>query len=519
MKINDRNHSFLQKQKNMGQKKSSLTEGEEPRDTLSLNNTGSPSGNYILTPKNSLMRSSVFTEKDMKSYERKLKKHNIAVEDKIPLVGAFSAKLSPEEKKEAEKAGFNVYEDKQERWIPEPEIKDMEKPMYTPDGTGEVRKEHPGIFGTDSPLFQKYTGKGVGIAVIDTGIYPHPDIADRIVGWADMVNDEAVPYDDGGHGTHVAGSAAGSGKLSGGKYRSFAPDADLIGIKVLAGNGGGTTAALLKGIEWAIEHKDEFNIKVMNVSIGHKAEDYSTDPTDIALKKAVDAGITVLAAAGNYGPNAGSVSAPGDSPFVITVGGVDDMATPEKDDDTVLSFSSRGPTPLGLTKPDIVAPGEQIISTLSPMSNAKKDAEAAREKLSRYKWLDTLSDEQLMDIPDKVLSEDYGMLDSTVEKFKSSPEEARKYIKSTIYFKSRTPLLLKNAYLGLSGTSMATPIVAGVVAAMYEANPDLQPMDVKNILMDTADKMNGPDDNSQGAGFYDPQEAVLKAESMKMSNE
>ncbi len=515
----DINTSYkIQGQLNRPSAKMSDEKSQEIKDSISISGRNTEGTCIIIPPRNFTCSSAGIS--DMESKEENLRSQDVKVEEKLSSLGAFVAKLEPSQKEELQKAGYNVYEDKIERWIPEPSV---EEELQSASSTEEsplskLRTEHKGIFETHDPVFQKYTGKGVGIAVIDTGIYPHPDLGDRITGWVDMVNDKAVPYDDGGHGTHVAGDAAGNGKLSAGKYRSFAPDANLIGIKVLAGNGSGTTTALLKGIEWAIKHKDEYNIKVINVSIGHQATDYSQDPTDLALEEAVKAGITVVTAAGNYGPNQGTVSAPGDDPFLITVGGTDNRDTVDNTDDTILSCSSAGPTPMGLTKPDILAPGEQVISTLSPGSNAEKDALSMAEKFESYKFLNTLSDEQLMNIPDKDLA-NYGFWESTIKEFKSSPQSARKVLERNIYYQSRMPLLEKSSYVGLSGTSMATPLVSGLVAAMYEANPFLTPGEVKNILMSTADKIPTLNDNQQGAGYFDPKEAVLKAEELKSLKE
>jgi subtilisin family serine protease len=255
------------------------------------------------------------------------------------------------------------------------------------------------------------------------------------------------------------------------------------------------------------------------MSLGHKAVKYSEDPTDIAVEAAVKAGITVLVAGGNSGPEAGTIGAPGDSPFAITIGAADDKNTPDRSDDTLAPFSSRGPTPDGLVKPDLLAPGESIIAPLSPGSKAEGDGKFMADRLSTLKWLKSFPDDQLMKIPDEILKKVYGFKDESIKEFRKSPEDAKKVVDKRIAIFSRMPLVMGTAYMGMPGTSMATPVVSGVVAAMYEANPDLTPYQVKNILMSTADKMPGLTDNEQGAGYLDAKEAIHKAEEMKKATE
>jgi len=368
-------------------------------------------------------------------------------------------------------------------------------------------------------IFNQYTGKGVGIAIIDTGIYPHPDFidkGDRIKVFVDFVEGRPVPYDDGGHGTHVAGDAAGAGVLSKGLYRGPASEADIIMLKAM-GETGGKTSDIIKAINWVVKHKDEYNIKVLNMSLGHPATNYEEDPVDIAVEEAVKAGITVVAAAGNSGPEPGTISAPADSPFVIAVGAIDDKNTPARDDDEVAPFSSRGPTPVGLTKPDVLAPGESIVAPLAPMSKMEVTAKRLTFQNKAFKWLLGLSDKELQAIPPEALKL-YGLSNETVELIQSSPENARKVLTKLVNITSRMALVDEGKYGAFPGTSMASPIVAGVVADMYQANPSLTPMEVKQILMETAEPLDGVSPNEQGAGVINAKKAILKAKELLNKN-
>ncbi|SFS30184.1 S8 family peptidase [Marininema halotolerans] len=291
------------------------------------------------------------------------------------------------------------------------------------------------------------TGEGVTIAIIDTGIHPHDDVmkpTPRIKAFVDMVNKQKEPYDDQGHGTHCAGDAVGNGHLSEGLYIGPAPKADLIGIKVLDAKGSGQLSTVIRGVEWCIKNKKKHGIRVISLSLGAPAmESYMEDLLCQAVEKAWHHGIVVCAAAGNEGPYPMTISTPGIDPLILTVGSADDKNTSEWKDDVKASYSSRGPTRDFLVKPDIYAPGTNIISLLAPGSALEKQ------------------------LPENLVGEHY---------------------------------------LSLSGTSMATPMSAGVVALLLEANPHLSPNDVKAILMDTARLFKGDQ-----AGYIDVVAAVKLA--------
>lgn len=291
----------------------------------------------------------------------------------------------------------------------------------------------------------RYSGRGVTVAVLDTGIYPHPDLRDRITAFHDVIAGRTAPYDDNGHGTHVAGCAAGDGGSSEGRYRGPAPGASLVGVKVLNKVGSGSMSGLLAGIDWVIQNRDRHGIDIMNMSLGASAQaGCANDPLCQAVGRAWQAGIVAVVAAGNEGPGFRTVATPGINPQVITVGAMDDRNTPDRADDLLAGFSSRGPTPDGQTKPDILAPGVQITAARSPGSYIDKQSPGARVG----QW-----------------------------------------------------------YLTLSGTSMATPVVAGLCALLLEAEPALSPDEVKGRLKATAqDRGLQPDE--QGAGYVDADRAL-----------
>ena len=307
---------------------------------------------------------------------------------------------------------------------------------------GEVRA----LLDVASPLVKAdvlwdlgYTGKGIGIAVLDTGIYNHPDLSGRIIGFKDFIKNEGNTYDDNGHGTHVAGCAAASGNMSGNHFKGPASGANVIGVKVLNKIGSGSLSTVIQGVQWCIYNKERFNIRVLNLSLGSQAyQSYQDDPVCQAIEKAWEDRIVVCVAAGNSGPEPRTIGSPGHDPVIITVGAINDNNTIRPDDDTVASFSSRGPTIDGLIKPDVVAPGMNIVALRSPGS-----------------FIDKKSKETRVD----------------------------------------------GWHTTLSGTSMATPVCAGLVAQLLEINGNLSPDALKLLLKETARKLGEFGENDQGAGM------------------
>ncbi|MFC0558324.1 S8 family peptidase [Halalkalibacter alkalisediminis] len=298
------------------------------------------------------------------------------------------------------------------------------------------------------------TGRGITVAVIDTGIYPHRDLGGRIVDFVDFINHRTEPYDDNGHGTHCAGDVAGDGSSTSGVYIGPAPSANVVGIKVLNKMGSGSLETVMQGVEWCINYnatQPENRIQVINMSLGSQAQPYenaSDDPMVQIVEKAWESGIVVCVAAGNEGPEARTIASPGVSEKVITVGALDDRNTADtRSDDEVASFSSRGPTIYGAVKPDILAPGVNIVSLRSPRS-----------------YLDKLQ-------------------------------------------KSNR---IGSDYFVLSGTSMATPICAGIVALILQQKPSATPDEVKELLMNGADLWREKDPNVYGAGYINAEKAIPK---------
>ncbi len=304
-------------------------------------------------------------------------------------------------------------------------------------------------------LWSRSTGAGIGVAVIDTGISGDlPDFqasqgssTSRVIASA-VVDPGATTADDTyGHGTAVAGLVAGDGWYRDssdslyGRYAGTAPDANLISIKVADDSGHATTLDAIYGLQFAVDHKADYNIRVVNLSFrSGSAESYTTDPLDAAVEQAWFHGITVVAAAGNLGTADDAVSyAPGNDPYVITVGAVDTGGTTSTSDDVQAGWSSRGVTQDDFSKPDVEAPGAHIVSTLAPGSS----------------------------------------------------------------FAGACPTcVIGGAYFQLSGTSLAAPIVAGLAADLLAAHPRWTPAMVKGAIVNTAAPLSDGGHEVRAMGAY-----------------
>ena len=205
-------------------------------------------------------------------------------------------------------------------------------------------------------------GRGVTAAILDTGVCRHPDFEKRILYFRDFVQGRAECYDDASHGTHVTGILGGDGSILGGKYCGIAPECGLISLKVLDRMGQGKMEHIIAAIQWVLENRERYQIRVMNLSAGadKKEEDQISRKLVEWVEKAWDAGITVVVAAGNLGPGPGSVTVPGNSRKVITVGAADRFYPGGglgKE-----AYSGRGPTGQCVCKPEFAAPGTNIVS-------------------------------------------------------------------------------------------------------------------------------------------------------------
>ena len=252
-------------------------------------------------------------------------------------------------------------------------------------------------------LSNGFSGQGVGIAVLDSGIADHPDLHNPATGATRVVYSESllgdkVKDDLYGHGTHVAGILAGNGASSTGPAYSatiqgIAPQATLISLRVLDGNGVGSDSAVIAGIHRAIALKNTYNIRVLNLSLGRAVtRSYKVDPLCQAVEAAWQAGIVVVVAAGNEGRDYSrgtygyaTITAPGNDPYVITVGAMKTNETPSRSDDTIASYSSKGPSLFDfVVKPDLVAPGNNIVSLQVPSGKLPKNNPGNDAKLSDY---------------------------------------------------------------------------------------------------------------------------------------
>ena len=201
-----------------------------------------------------------------------------------------------------------------------------------------------------------YTGKGIGVCILDTGTYEHIDFTGRIWAFYDFLAFKRRPYDDNGHGTHVAGLVAGDGTASMGKYRGAAPGCGIISLKVLDRYGTGSQDDVLRALRWIRENRQQYRIRVVNISVGTTCNSKRNHARLLeSVEQLWDEGVVVVTAAGNQGPRPGSITAPGSSKKVITVGSSDLLEGRS-------AISGRGPTAECVCKPDIVAPGNKIMS-------------------------------------------------------------------------------------------------------------------------------------------------------------
>ena len=284
-------------------------------------------------------------------------------------------------------------------------------------------------------------GAGVGVAVLDTGVSSMNDFSGRLVHGPDL-SGEGSTVDNYGHGTVMAGAIAGSGADSasnaGGAYTGVAPKAHIVAVKVAGRNGVADVSTMLQAMHWVSAYKDQFNIRVMNLSWGTQStQDPTVDPLNYAVQRLWKQGIVVVVAAGNSGPSSGTITKPADDPMVITVGAYDDKGSVDAGDDNIPSWTSRGPTKQGLSKPDLVSPGRTIVTARSYGSHVEANNPKA---------------------------------------------------------------LVSPSYIKGSGSSQAAAVTSGLAALLIAARPELTPDQVKRLMTSTSVPISGKTASDQGAG-------------------
>ena len=349
-----------------------------------------------------------------------------------------------------------------------------------------------------------YSGEGITIAYLDSGFFPHPDLVEpdnRILafidvsGSGDFLDKDRKPEFWHWHGAQPSVVAAGNGTVSGGIYRSLAPNSKLVLVQV-GHNGKIRDELIAKGIQWVIDHREQYNIRVLNISVGgwEEGSEGSFEESEIsrAAEDAVGAGLVVVAAAGNDGD---APRAPANAPSVLTVGGfvTQDISSPDK---VELYNSNFGFTMDLVVKPEVIAPAAWVAAPILPNTLQRIRTDFLLE-------ISKLHDEQL---PAKVTA-----LPAEFEMPNDLGTKPVKEIREVIERFLRRDKVISKGYQHVDGTSFAAPIVSSIVAQMLEANPDLSPAAVRQILMSTADRVRHASVLRQGCGVVNARRAVEEA--------
>lgn len=347
----------------------------------------------------------------------------------------------------------------------------------------------------------RFTGRDVTIAFLDSGFYAHPDLTTprnrilayhSIVAEGDKTNLE-TPDPASWHGMMTSVVAAGNGGLSSGFYRGIAPDANVVLVK-LAKSGRISEENIQHGLEWVLAHRDEYQIRVVNISAGGDYEEsYLHNELNKTVERAVAAGLIVVCAVGNAGLAPGHpVLPPASAPSSIAVGGLDDQNSLDRARRGMYR-SSYGPTIDGLQKPEVIAPGIWVPAPILPHTPTAEEAEF-------FAKLDDAPDDQLREI----IAQNEGA-DRDLDEARGLPTPL---LRQLITIKLREGNVITRHYKYVDGTSFAAPIVASIVACMLEANPQLTPHQVKRILIDTAERLPSIKVDRQGWGVVAPRRAV-----------
>jgi serine protease AprX len=349
---------------------------------------------------------------------------------------------------------------------------------------------------------ERYTGRGVTIAFLDSGFYAHSDLTEpvnRIVAYHNIFS----PSDDisslekhdvaSWHGMMTSVIAAGNGFLSDGLYRSIAPEAKVALVKI--GRTGRIPESNIEtGLRWVLANKDKYSIRIVNISAGGDFEQtYLENPLCQLVEEAVKAGLTVVCAVGNAGLAPGHpVLPPASSPAAISVGGLDDQNSLDRARRGMYR-SSYGPTVDGLQKPEVIAPGIWVAGPILPHTPTAAEAHL-------YAELDAAADDELKGILLK-----HAGIDKQLDEAR---ELTIPLLRQLITIKLREGNVINQHYKFVDGTSFASPIVASIAACMLEANPKLTPQQIKRILIDTAERVPEVEVERQGWGVVVPRKAV-----------
>ena len=354
---------------------------------------------------------------------------------------------------------------------------------------------------------EHFTGRGVTIAFLDSGFYPHPDLttpASRILefhnlstrGTGTLESVDVASW----HGMMTSVVAAGNGALSGGFFRSIAPDCNVVLVKV-SQSGHISEKNIELGLRWVVENRERFGIRVVNISAGGDKEvSYLDNSLCRTVERAVREGLVVVCAVGNAGWEPGHpVIPPASSPSCIAVGGLNDQNSLDRARHS-LYRSSYGPTADGLQKPEVIAPGIWVPAPILPHTPTAAEAEL-------YARLDRASDEELLPLIDEHKDVDRDIYDA-----RALPTYL---IRQLVSVKLHENDVISEHYKFVDGTSFAAPIVSSTVACMLEANPQLSPQRVKRILIETAERLPGVEIDRQGWGVIAPRRAVEVARSLR----
>ena len=352
---------------------------------------------------------------------------------------------------------------------------------------------------------ERFTGRGVTIAFLDSGFYGHKDLTEpvnRIVAYHSIFATEddpsflQKPDVASWHGMMTSVVAAGNGHLSGGLYRSIAPEASVVLVKI--GKTGRIPESNIEtGLRWVFANKEKYGIRIVNISAGGDFEQsYLQNSLCQLVENVVKAGVTVVCAVGNAGLAPGHpVLPPANAPSSIAVGGLDDQNSLDRARRGMYR-SSYGPTIDGLQKPEVIAPGIWVAGPILPHTPTADEAHL-------YAALDAAADDQL----DKLILSHAG-IDKDLDEARGLSVPL---LRQLITIKLREKNVINEHYKFVDGTSFASPIVASIVACMLEANPKLTPQQSKRILINTAERVAGVEVERQGWGVVVPRKAVEMA--------